>query len=127
MRLRYPGTCRVCGVGLAAGADAIYERTSKTFRCISHDVIAPVPPAPSRSLTQRPYVVRQHLEGDVPVHGVLCFIEADWPLLGGTSTTRGVQSLWPKKLYPRLQAEGPLTEQLISEIHRQLAHALRPA
>ena len=69
-------------------------------------------------------VVRQHLDGDVPVHGVRCFVEADWPLLGGTFTTRGVQALWPKKLYPRLQAEGPLTEQTISDIHRHLAHAL---
>lgn len=69
-------------------------------------------------------VVRQHLNGDVPIHGVLCFIEADWPLLGGTFTTNGVQALWPKKLYQRLQAQGPLTEQTISEIHRQLGHAL---
>jgi len=69
-------------------------------------------------------VVRQHLNGDVPIHGVLCFVEADWPLLGGTFTTRGVQALWPKKLYLKLQAEGPLTEPLIGEVHRQLAQAL---
>ena len=42
MRLRYPGTCRVCGVELAAGAEAIYERTSKTVRCVSHDAVAPL-------------------------------------------------------------------------------------
>ena len=54
-------------------------------------------------------VVRGLLEPGVPVHGVLCFVEADWPLLGGNFTTRDVHALWPKKLYPKLQAEGPLT------------------
>ena len=33
MRLRYAGTCRLCAAPLAAGADAIYERESKTVRC----------------------------------------------------------------------------------------------
>lgn len=72
-------------------------------------------------------VVRSLLDDDVPVHGVLCFVEADWPLLGGTFTTRGVQALWPKKLYPKLQADGPLSVDTVTEIHRKLAHALRAA
>jgi hypothetical protein len=72
-------------------------------------------------------VVRGLLDDDVPVHGVLCFVEADWPLIGGTFTTRGVQVLWPKKLYPKLQAEGPFTADTVAEIHRKLAHALRAA
>nr|WP_246224128.1 nuclease-related domain-containing protein [Pseudarthrobacter psychrotolerans] len=38
------------------------------------------------------------LVGNVPVTGVLCFIEADWPLIGGTFSTRGVHVLWPKRL-----------------------------
>jgi hypothetical protein len=42
-------------------------------------------------------VVRD-LVGDVPVTGVLCFVEADWPLIGGAFSTRGVQVLWPKRL-----------------------------
>jgi Nuclease-related domain len=69
-------------------------------------------------------VVRGLLEPGVPVHGVLCFVEADWPLLGGNFTTRDVHALWPKKLYPKLQAEGPLTAETIAEIHRTLAKAL---
>ena len=69
-------------------------------------------------------VVRGILEPGVPVHGVLCFVEADWPLLGGNFTTRDVHALWPKKLYPKLQAEGPLTADTIAEIHRTLAQAL---
>jgi hypothetical protein len=36
--------------------------------------------------------------GDVPVVGALCFVEADWPLIGGSFTTRGVHVLWPKRL-----------------------------
>src|ERR1019366_6703195 len=67
------------------------------------------------------------LDDDVPVHGVLCFVEADWPLIGGTFTTRGVQALWPKKLYPKLQAEGPVTADTVAELHRKLAHALPAA
>ncbi|PVZ52690.1 NERD domain protein [Arthrobacter sp. H-02-3] len=42
-------------------------------------------------------VVRD-LVGDVPVTGALCFIEADWPLIGGAFSTRGVYVLWPKRL-----------------------------
>ncbi|WP_370460071.1 hypothetical protein [Nostocoides sp. F2B08] len=38
MRLRYAGACRVCGVELPAKAEAIYERTTKTVRCLSHDM-----------------------------------------------------------------------------------------
>lgn len=51
-------------------------------------------------------VVRDLVGSSVPITGVLCFIEADWPLLGGALTTRGVEVLWPKKLYPRLTAAG---------------------
>lgn len=42
-------------------------------------------------------VVRDFV-GDVPVAGALCFIEADWPLVGGAFSTRGVHVLWPKRL-----------------------------
>ena len=272
MRLRYAGACRVCGVELPAKVEAIYERTTKTVRCVSHDVHPAVEPAvvevvdpavvevvesgtagasarreferrkakreerirtkhpklgglmlavsdeqqsttawdigalgeerlgkgldrlasdtlrllhdrriprsqanidhlvvtasgvyviDAKKYRGRPHlkiegglfrprverllvgsrdctklvdgvlkqvdVVRGLLDDDVPVHGVLRFVEADWPLIGGTFTTRGVQALWPKKLYPKLQAEGPFTADTVAEIHRKLAHALRAA
>ena len=38
------------------------------------------------------------LVGDVPVTGALCFVEADWPLIGGAFVTRGIHVLWPKRL-----------------------------
>ena len=63
----------------------------------------------------------------VPVHGVLCFVESDWPLFGGSFTTQGVDVLWPKKLYPKLQAEGPLGIEAIASLHATLARALPPA
>ena len=72
-------------------------------------------------------VVRGLLDEDVALHGVLCFVDADWPLIGGSFTTRGVQTLWPKKLYPQLQADGPAPADTVAEIHRRLAHTLRAA
>lgn len=41
---------------------------------------------------------------DVPVLGALCFVEADWPLLGGSFTVCGVEVLWPKKIAARVSA-----------------------
>ena len=46
----------------------------------------------------------QDVVGEVPVVGAMCFIDADWPLVGGSFTTRGVQVLWPKKLFKQLAA-----------------------
>ena len=68
-------------------------------------------------------VVRSIVGDEVPVTGVLCFIESDWPLIGGAFTTRGDEILWPKKLYPRLTAGGAL-ESDVPELHRSLAAAL---
>ena len=42
MRLRYAGACRECGQALPAGAVAVYERASKTVRCVT------CPPQPDR-------------------------------------------------------------------------------
>ncbi len=40
---------------------------------------------------------------DVPVRGVLCFVDADWPLFGGEFAIGGVDVLWPGKLLKMLQ------------------------
>ena len=58
---------------------------------------------------------------------MLCFIEADWPLIGGSFTTRDVQALWPKKLYPQLTSDGPIDVETIAAVHHTLATALPPA
>lgn len=47
--------------------------------------------------------------GDLPVAGALCFVEADWPLIGGAFATRDVHVLWPKRLAKLLaESEGPV-------------------
>lgn len=72
------------------------------------------------------HLVRFLVSEDVPVTGVLCFVESDRPLIGGAFTTRGVDVLWPKKLYPRLSAEGPHASR-VADIHARLARTLPPA
>ena len=72
-------------------------------------------------------MVRHQLDASVPVHGVLCFVEADWPLIGGSFTTRGVEAIRPKKLYPRLRSDGPLDVATIAMVHRTLAGSMKPA
>lgn len=43
MRLRYAGTCRVCDAALPAKTEAVYERVTKTVRCLTHDQDVPKP------------------------------------------------------------------------------------
>jgi hypothetical protein len=71
-------------------------------------------------------LVREIVGDDIPITGVLCFIEADWPLIGGAFTIRGVEVLWPKKLYPQLTADGPIGS-YVDELHKKLAAVLPPA
>ena len=48
-------------------------------------------------------LMRAALDGTgVPVHGALCFLEADWPLIGGSFTIDGHHVLWPKLLVKRI-------------------------
>ncbi len=72
-------------------------------------------------------IVHDIVGADVPVKGVLCFVEADWPLIGGAFSTRGVDVLWPKRLYKVLGLAGSLTDPTVSEVHQTLAAALPPA
>ncbi|EFQ82849.1 hypothetical protein HMPREF0063_12058 [Aeromicrobium marinum DSM 15272] len=58
----------------------------------------------------------RHVVGDVPVTPALCFIDADWPLIGGAFTTRGVEVLWPKRLSKLLTtSEGSLDVSAVRE------------
>ena len=265
MRLRYAGACRVCGVDLPAKTEAIYERSTKTVRCLGHDasiaevlvvegLIDPGTPGGSarreferrevnrerrirekhprlggiiHALSDEPqstrawdagalgeerlgnrlnelasdtlrvlhdrripgsranidhlavtptgvfvidakkYAGRPHLKieggllrprveklmvgsrnctklvdgalkqidivsgvlGDqIAVQGVLCFVEADWPLFGGSFTTRGVEVMRPKRMYPLLRAgDGAADIEALEDVYRRLASALPPA
>lgn len=72
-------------------------------------------------------VVRGIVGDDVPLHGVLCFVDADWPLIGGAFATRDVQVMWPKRLVASVRAEGPLGAGAVGRVHHVLAESLRPA
>ena len=72
-------------------------------------------------------IVRKVIGDQVAVQGVLCFVEADWPLLGGSFTTRGVEVMKPKKLYPLLQAGDLADVHAVEDVYRRLASALPPA
>lgn len=68
----------------------------------------------------------------VPVTGVLCFVAADWPLIGGAFETRGVHVLWPKRLLQlvatrpddREAAPAPID---VPAVGTRLARAFPPA
>ena len=76
-------------------------------------------------------LVRDALDGagyaEVPVRGMLCFIEANWPLIGGSFDIDGVDVLWPKKANEHLLAPGDLDETLMEHVHRSLATAFPAA
>lgn len=58
--------------------------------------------------------------------GVLCFLEADWPLIGGSFSIDGVHVLWPRLLIQHVLNAPP---QLIDVdlVHTQLARAFPSA
>lgn len=71
--------------------------------------------------------VRTIVGDQIPVRGVLCFVDADWPLIGGTFATRDVQVLLPKRLLSNLAQAGALDADAVGRVHRELSDALRPA
>ena len=129
---------------LAVTANGIYVIDAKNYRGRPH---LTVEGGLLRPRTEKPLVGTRHCSSlvdgvlkqvevvraqladadEVPIHGVLCFVEAEWPLLGGSFTTRGVQVLWPKKLYRQLEGAGELSPGVIDGLHRRLARALPPA
>jgi hypothetical protein len=61
--------------------------------------------------------------GEVAVRGMLCFVQADWPLFGGDFTIDAVDVLWPKKAAELLTAAGTLDAHVAEAAHRALASA----
>ena len=64
---------------------------------------------------------------EVPVRGVLCFVEANRPLIGGSFVIDGVSVIWPKKLAEQLVATGPLDDAMTERVHSALAAAFPAA
>lgn len=64
--------------------------------------------------------VKENLGGDISVRGVLCFVDAEWPLLLADFVVRDVYVCWPKKLARvLLRKESPLLDP--EAVARQLA------
>ncbi|MEW1951883.1 nuclease-related domain-containing protein [Terrabacter sp. NPDC080008] len=67
----------------------------------------------------------------VPVVGVLCFVDAEWPLFGGAFQTRGVHVLWPRRLGQLVAGTGTSTGDTtavdVPSVHARLAKAFPPA
>lgn len=57
---------------------------------------------------------------EVPVQGVLCFVDADWPVFGGSFTTNAVAVLWPKKLKALLTRPGRFGPEHIADLQWRL-------
>lgn len=66
-------------------------------------------------------------DSEINARGVLCFVEADWPLLVPYFRVQGVDVVSPRKLAEMLGADGPLGEEQIADLHRRLAAAFPPA
>ncbi|MGO4104772.1 nuclease-related domain-containing protein [Leifsonia sp. YAF41] len=66
------------------------------------------------------------LEG-IPVRGVLCFIEADWPLFGGAFTIADVHVLWPRKAAEYVLRPGSVDDFTARLVQRALASSFPPA
>lgn len=62
---------------------------------------------------------------DAPVRSALAFVDADWPLVGGSFTIRGIHVLWPKRLANLLVGPGEVEE--VTAIHAALALRFPPA
>lgn len=63
----------------------------------------------------------------IPVGGMLCFVEADWPLIGGDFVIEGLNVLWPRKAASLILKPGIMDAATIDRVHRALALAFPPA
>ena len=63
---------------------------------------------------------------NIPVRGVLCFVEADWPLLGGGFEVRDIAVLWPRELTSRL-ARAARAGVDVADVTARLAEHFRSA
>jgi hypothetical protein len=79
------------------------------------------------ALKQAALVRRALVEPDTDVVSVLCFVGADWPLIGGDFHTRDVYVTWPKRLAGRISRPGRLTEPGIDAIQRRLTESFPAA
>jgi hypothetical protein len=70
--------------------------------------------------------VRPSTAAEVPVHAVLCFIEAEWKFFPKPLFQSGVWVTWAKKLVEMIGAPGPLSEEMVTAFAGRLSRALPP-
>lgn len=70
-------------------------------------------------------VVRRYAPG-VPVRGVLCFVNADWPVFGGEFGIDGVVVTWPRRLVAHARASNAGDVDVVVT-SRALAARFKPA
>lgn len=63
----------------------------------------------------------------IPAFGMLCFVEATWPLLGGDFVIDDVEVLWPRKAVSRVTSPGSFGGDEIEAVFRALAVRFPPA
>lgn len=61
------------------------------------------------------------------VRAMLCFVEADWPMIVGAFSTRGVAVVWPKRAESLLRVGGPNDEAAVDVLHHRLTEVFPPA
>lgn len=58
---------------------------------------------------------------DVAVRGMLYFVDADWPMIGGSFQIRDFDVMWPRLAARMVGAPGPLDTAHIRATHQLLA------
>ena len=78
------------------------------------------------SVLKQAGLVRDVVGDQVPVHAALCFVDADWPLIGGDFVTRDVRVAWPRRLSAALTSDAgaPIDQH---DVRRRLAEVFIPA
>jgi hypothetical protein len=68
--------------------------------------------------------VRSVVHPSIPVTGILCFTDADWPLIGGSFTVDEIRVAWPKKACDLILAGRRLNAPQIAALHERLDDVL---
>jgi hypothetical protein len=63
---------------------------------------------------------------ELPVHGVLCFVDADWGWFAKPFVLQEVLVTWGQALRERFTEPGPLGDELRTSVHRVLASSFPP-
>ena len=63
----------------------------------------------------------------VPVGGMLCFVEADWPLIGGDFMIAGLDVLWPRRVASHIVKPGAVDVVTAERVYHALASSFPPA